>query len=43
MVEGTPAHIVHELCDDMDVPGLGGYSDFTHIDTRSSALARWAG
>lgn len=33
--------IVHEVAESMDVPGLGGYRTFTHVDTRSGGFARW--
>lgn len=41
IVQDVPAHLVQELCEDLDVPGLGKYEDFTHIDTRTNRPARW--
>jgi uncharacterized protein YcbK (DUF882 family) len=40
VVQGIPASLVQELCEDLNVPGLGKYETFTHIDTRSGH-ARW--
>ena len=41
VVDGIPAHLVQELAEDYKLPGIGKYDDFTHIDTRSGAHARW--
>lgn len=41
VVDGVPPIVVQELCEDIGVPGLGKYDDFTHIDTRSGRKARW--
>ena len=40
VVQGVPAEVVQELCEDLAVPGLGKYAVFTHIDTRTGK-ARW--
>ena len=32
--------VVQDILDEMDIPGLGRYEDFTHADTRSG-YARW--
>lgn len=40
VVKGIPAYLVQEFCEQIKVPGLGKYEDFTHIDTRSG-FARW--
>lgn len=40
VVEDVPANIVQELLDGWDVPGLGYYDDFTHLDSRTGG-ARW--
>jgi uncharacterized protein YcbK (DUF882 family) len=39
-VDGIDPQIVYELADQMEVGGLGEYSNFTHIDTRVG-YARW--
>lgn len=39
-VEGTPAHVVQEYCNLINVPGLGMYNSFTHIDSREG-VSRW--
>ena len=40
VVEGKTPSEVADLCEDM--PGLGRYSTFTHIDTRAKR-SRWSG
>lgn len=35
VVQGIPAYLVQEFCEQIGVPGLGKYETFTHIDTRS--------
>lgn len=40
-VRGIPANLVQELCEDLGVSGLGKYTFFTHIDTRTGGPARW--
>lgn len=40
VVRDTPAEIVQVLAEEMGVPGLGRYQDFTHVDTRTGR-ARW--
>lgn len=42
VVQGIPAYLVQEFCEQLGVPGLGSYESFTHIDTRSGS-ARWEG
>jgi uncharacterized protein YcbK (DUF882 family) len=42
VVQDVPADVVQELCEDMDVPGLGRYKDFTHVDVRDGR-SRWYG
>jgi len=42
VVEGTPPNIVQEYFEQRDVPGLGEYNSFTHVDSRSGH-ARWIG
>ena len=39
-IAGVDPQLVYELADQMEVGGLGEYSNFTHIDTRSGH-ARW--
>lgn len=34
---------VQAYCDQLAVPGLGRYQNFTHLDVRDTKLARWAG
>ena len=41
VVEGVDALLVQELAAQMGVKGLGHYTNFTHIDSRSGPLARW--
>lgn len=41
VVDHVPPGVVQEFCEGMDVPGLGRYEGFTHIDTRSQG--RWRG
>lgn len=41
-VQDVAPHVVQEYCHQIDVPGLGCYDDFTHIDTRTG-FARWEG
>lgn len=41
VVKGVPANLVQELCENLEVPGLGSYDNFTHIDTRTDRPARW--
>lgn len=36
----VPPSVVHEYCEQLDVPGLGSYPTFTHIDVRDGK-ARW--
>jgi uncharacterized protein YcbK (DUF882 family) len=43
VVEGIDPKLVYEYLDDLGVPGLGSYADFTHLDTRSGPKARWTG
>jgi len=40
-VDGIDPQFVYELADNMEVGGLGEYSSWTHIDTRTDARARW--
>jgi uncharacterized protein YcbK (DUF882 family) len=40
VVRGVDPQFVYELADQMEVGGLGEYSKFTHIDTRTGH-ARW--
>ena len=40
VVEGIDPQFVYELADQMEVGGLGEYSTWTHIDTRTG-YARW--
>ena len=42
VVQDVPADVVQELCEDMEVPGLGKYQDFTHVDVRDGR-SRWHG
>jgi uncharacterized protein YcbK (DUF882 family) len=42
VVNGTPPDLVYELANQLDASGLGGYDNFTHIDTRTGN-ARWWG
>ena len=42
VVEGVPASLVQELARNMQMPGIGSYDDFTHIDSRNGR-ARWQG
>jgi uncharacterized protein YcbK (DUF882 family) len=39
-VDGIEPTLVHELCEQMEVGGLGEYDTFTHLDTRVG-FARW--
>lgn len=39
-VQDVPTAIVQELLEDWNVPGLGCYDNFTHVDTRTG-YARW--
>jgi len=39
-IAGVDPQLVYELADQMEVGGLGEYSNFTHIDTRTG-YARW--
>ena len=40
VVENIRPADVQEMCEVWEVPGLGKYSDFTHVDTRTGG-ARW--
>ena len=40
MVEGTPSSVVQEYAEQKNVPGLGRYNSFTHVDSRTG-FARW--
>jgi len=42
VVKGVPPLVVAELAEQMEVGGLGRYSKFTHIDSRTGQ-ARWSG
>ena len=39
-IAGVDPQLVYELADQMEVGGLGEYSNFTHVDTRTG-YARW--
>ena len=39
-VRNVPPSVVHEYCDQIDVPGLGYYATFVHVDVRDGG-ARW--
>lgn len=41
VVDGVPADLVRELAHNIGAQGVGGYDDFTHIDSRSTGIARW--
>jgi len=41
VVEGIDPKLVQEWARDNDVPGIGCYNTFTHLDTRSGPSARW--
>ena len=43
VVEDIDPSIVQEWARDNDVPGIGHYDDFTHLDTRTNGPARWYG
>lgn len=40
-VEGVDPSVVADYAELRDVPGLGRYATFTHIDSRSGPRARW--
>lgn len=40
VVDGVPPSIVAELAEQLNIPGVGRYETFTHIDTRTG-FARW--
>ena len=40
-VTGVSPKCVADFADELDIPGLGRYPNFTHIDTRSGPKARW--
>ena len=40
-VQDVDPALVAEWARDNGVPGVGEYDDFTHIDTRTGARARW--
>ncbi len=43
VVEGVPAHVVQKYVEEeLDMPGMGSYENFTHIDSRNG-IARWSG
>ena len=39
-VRNVTPDLVQELCDQIDVPGVGSYDTFTHVDVRDGN-ARW--
>lgn len=41
VVDGVPADVVFDYAHQLGAGGVGGYADFTHIDTRSHEIARW--
>jgi uncharacterized protein YcbK (DUF882 family) len=42
-IDEVPPVLILELARELEVPGLGSYETFTHIDTRNGPPARWEG
>lgn len=40
-VDGVPTRFVRAFANRLNVPGMGSYKGFVHIDTRSGKRARW--
>jgi len=43
VVDGISPEIITELAIQIGAPGVGRYSTFTHIDSRSHVISRWQG
>lgn len=43
VVEGVDPSLVAELADQLGAGGVGKYSSFTHVDSRTNGPARWSG
>lgn len=43
VVRNVPPSIVQELAIQLGATGVGKYSDFTHIDTRTGSPVEWSG
>ena len=43
VVDGVSPEEVADYADTMDVPGIGRYETFTHVDSRTVGPARWDG
>jgi uncharacterized protein YcbK (DUF882 family) len=41
VVDQVPAEIVYEYFDGLNTPGVGKYSGWTHVDSRTGPMARW--
>ena len=43
VVAGTEPDDVADYLEVINAPGIGRYSTFTHVDSRSSGISRWSG